>query len=35
MFLNQVGINWNHGRRCPICPAKQSKFEKDVRKFFE
>jgi len=25
--------NWNHGRRCPICPAKQSKFEKDVRKF--
>lgn len=27
--------NWNSGKRCPICPAQQSKFEKEVRAFLD
>ena len=25
--------NWQSGKRCPICPSKQSKFEKEVRSY--
>ena len=27
--------NWQQGRRCPICPSQQSKFEKEIRLFLK
>lgn len=27
--------NWQSGKRCPVCPTKQSKFEKEIRAYIE
>lgn len=27
--------NWQQGKRCPICPSQQSRFEKDIKLFLD